>query len=61
MAHEMGLHVVAEGIENREVWDALKALGCDEAQGYYVGAPMPMMQFPLWLHESAWRYERMTT
>jgi EAL domain-containing protein (putative c-di-GMP-specific phosphodiesterase class I) len=45
MAHGMGHLVVAEGIENQEVLDRLKALGCDIAQGYYLGRPMPASQF----------------
>lgn len=56
LAHDMGLQVVAEGIENRQVWDALAVLGCDEAQGYYVSAPMPMGELPVWLEQSPWRY-----
>jgi diguanylate cyclase (GGDEF)-like protein len=41
LAHNLGLRVVAEGVEDRETWDALSALGCDEAQGYLMGRPMP--------------------
>lgn len=42
MAHELGLKVVAEGVEDRRAVDALIALGCDYAQGYFVGKAMPV-------------------
>jgi len=39
MAHAMGLSVVAEGVETSAQVDALRALGCDQAQGYYYARP----------------------
>ena len=36
LAHNMGLKVVAEGVENQEILDALSELGCDVAQGYLI-------------------------
>jgi EAL domain-containing protein (putative c-di-GMP-specific phosphodiesterase class I) len=48
LAHNLGLTVVAEGVENAQVWDALRALECDEAQGYHMGRPMPANEFPAW-------------
>jgi diguanylate cyclase (GGDEF)-like protein len=41
LGHNLGLRVVAEGVETRQAWEALAALGCDLAQGYYLGRPMP--------------------
>ncbi len=40
LAHDLGLDVVAEGVENTELWDALAELDCDVAQGYGIAAPM---------------------
>jgi EAL domain-containing protein (putative c-di-GMP-specific phosphodiesterase class I)/CheY-like chemotaxis protein len=45
MAHKLGVKSVAEGAETREDLDALRSLGCDTAQGYFVGAPMEMKAF----------------
>lgn len=40
LAHELGLKVVAEGIEEAECLDFLKSIDCDFAQGYFIGKPM---------------------
>ncbi len=40
MAENFGINIVAEGIETQEQLDTLKQLGCKEAQGYFLGAPM---------------------
>ncbi len=45
MAHALGLRVVAEGVETAEDAAILRELGCDEAQGYYFGKPVPAAQF----------------
>ena len=39
LAHNLGLKVVAEGVENKQVLELLGGLGCDEAQGYYISRP----------------------
>jgi diguanylate cyclase (GGDEF)-like protein len=41
LAHALGLRVVAEGVETRATWERLVALGCDEAQGFWLGRPGP--------------------
>ena len=45
LAHELNLSVVGEGVEDAECLEALAALGCDTAQGYYIGKPMPAADF----------------
>jgi EAL domain-containing protein (putative c-di-GMP-specific phosphodiesterase class I) len=40
IAHGLGLRVVAEGVETRAVWDRLRELGCDWAQGFYISRPV---------------------
>ncbi|WP_192903568.1 putative bifunctional diguanylate cyclase/phosphodiesterase [Achromobacter aloeverae] len=45
MAHNLGLSAIAEGVERAEQADALRAMGCDEAQGYYYGRPQPAQVF----------------
>jgi EAL domain-containing protein (putative c-di-GMP-specific phosphodiesterase class I) len=42
LAHDLGLAVVAEGVETRGCWEWLARHGCDEAQGYLMGRPMPL-------------------
>jgi EAL domain-containing protein (putative c-di-GMP-specific phosphodiesterase class I) len=41
MAKTLGIPVTAEGVENMEHLDFLRATGCDEVQGYFIGRPMP--------------------
>jgi diguanylate cyclase (GGDEF)-like protein len=41
LAHNLGLKVVAEGVEERSTLDLLEAVGCDLAQGYHIGRPTP--------------------
>ena len=40
LGHELGMTVVAEGVEDKMTWDLLHELGCDIAQGYYMARPM---------------------
>lgn len=48
MAHQLGMKVVAEGVEDQADWDFLRALGCDVAQGYFITRPMLGHEIPLW-------------
>jgi diguanylate cyclase len=41
LGHNLGLKVVAEGVETREAQEMLTAFGCDEAQGFYYSRPLP--------------------
>ena len=54
LGHNLGMKVIAEGVENQVVWDKLKALGCDSAQGYYMGRPVAADKFTDWLRQSRW-------
>jgi diguanylate cyclase (GGDEF)-like protein len=56
LAHNLGIMVVAEGVESHEVWDMLRELRCDQAQGYHMGRPMPVTEFPKW--SSGWHAGR---
>jgi diguanylate cyclase (GGDEF)-like protein/PAS domain S-box-containing protein len=49
LGHSLGLSVVAEGVETRSVMERLAPFGCDVAQGYYLGRPMPPDEFEIWL------------
>ena len=49
LGRNLGLDVVAEGVENAEVWERLRALGCTAAQGYYLSRPLPAADLSAWL------------
>ncbi|NLE10618.1 MAG: EAL domain-containing protein [Actinobacteria bacterium] len=51
LAHTLGLHVTAEGIENSEQWRLLQEIGCDCGQGYYVGNPMEPAELAQYLED----------
>ncbi len=48
LGRNLGLEVVAEGVENDEIMSRLKALGCDFAQGYHLSRPIPADQLSAW-------------
>lgn len=49
LGHSLGKKVVAEGVENEAVLQALAELGCDIAQGYYISRPVPFEALAQWL------------
>jgi diguanylate cyclase len=53
LGHNLGLKVVAEGIENVGVWNILKNMGCDYGQGYFMSKPMPATHFQAWTNQWA--------
>ena len=53
LAHNLKLHVIAEGVEDDATFDALGNLGCDAAQGFSIGRPMPVSEFGAWLDRRA--------
>jgi len=49
LAHNMGLKVVAEGVETREILDLLEILACDQAQGFGIARPLTPAQLEEWM------------
>ncbi|MEA2363693.1 MAG: hypothetical protein QOD71_2838 [Thermoleophilaceae bacterium] len=49
LGHDLGMKVVAEGVEDAETYRALRAFGCDEAQGFLIGRPMPEADLERWM------------
>jgi EAL domain-containing protein (putative c-di-GMP-specific phosphodiesterase class I) len=45
LAHNLGLRVVAEGVESANVLEQLQTLGCDQVQGYYISRPLSVDNF----------------
>jgi len=54
LGHNMGLRVIAEGVEDAEAWRMLRDFGCDMAQGFYVSRPLPAADFLSWMSDSPW-------
>jgi EAL domain-containing protein (putative c-di-GMP-specific phosphodiesterase class I) len=55
LGHNLGLRVIAEGVETQKHVDVLKSMGCERLQGYYFSKPKPAKEMDLWLrnyHES---------
>ena len=51
LGKNLGLQVVAEGVETEEVWNTLNELGCTIAQGYYLSRPVPPDELRTWLQD----------
>ena len=52
LAHSIGLRVVAEGVENVEVWNLLRRLGCDLAQGFLISRPLPAQEIMAFVNQA---------
>ena len=50
LAHSLNLRMVAEGVETGVVYDELRRLGCDQAQGYFMSKPVPAVELDHWLN-----------
>jgi diguanylate cyclase (GGDEF)-like protein len=50
LAHGLGMHVVAEGVEDEQTQQRLAGLGCDIAQGFHLSRPLPTAEATLWLY-----------
>src|SRR6202451_1090916 len=53
LAHQLGVKVVAEGVESAAIYSELRALGCDIGQGFYLGRPMSAAAFTEWIRDPA--------
>ena len=49
LGHNLGLNVVAEGVEDEAAWTMLRALSCDVVQGYHLSRPLPPSELAAWL------------
>jgi EAL domain-containing protein (putative c-di-GMP-specific phosphodiesterase class I) len=59
LGHGLGLEVTAEGVENEAQFEALRAIGCDVAQGYFVCEPLEPETLAKWCDRWAERWEKM--
>lgn len=57
LAHNLGLAVVAEGVENASILRHLESLGCDIAQGYHFGKAMPASELEKKIIANRWLEE----
>ena len=57
LGRQLGMEVVAEGVEDRDDWDFLRSSGCDLVQGYFIARPMPASELSDWIDvwEERWR------
>lgn len=59
MARQLGMTVVAEGVEARDDWRYLHTIGCDRAQGWFIARPMVAGALPAWIAD--WKKRRVDT
>jgi len=55
LAHSLGLKVIAEGVEEAAILQALAGMGCDKAQGYHIARPLPVDRLADWLQAADWQ------
>ncbi len=53
LGHDLGLKIIAEGVEDADTLQRLALLGCDLAQGYHLSRPLASADFERWLHDAA--------
>lgn len=58
LARNMGLYVVAEGVEDQDTLDTLTKLKCDICQGYHISRPLPSEELEAWLSTSSWGFRK---
>lgn len=49
LAKQLGMEVVAEGVEDQADWDFVQSRNCDISQGYFIAKPMPAADLPAWI------------
>lgn len=54
LGHNLGLLVIAEGVEDESTWNLLKDLGCDAAQGYFMSKPLAAHALEVWMDNTPW-------
>ncbi len=54
LAHNLGLTVIAEGVENESTLTMLRGMGCNSAQGFFISRPLPIDEFNNYLKNAAW-------
>ncbi|MDP7344997.1 MAG: EAL domain-containing protein, partial [Alphaproteobacteria bacterium] len=54
LAHNLGMKVVAEGVESGEIYELLESMDCYCAQGYYISRPVGEEEFTSWLDDPVW-------
>ncbi len=57
LSHNLGLTVVAEGVEDEATWNKIADLGCDVVQGYYICKPLPPKELSAWMLTTPWNAE----
>jgi EAL domain-containing protein (putative c-di-GMP-specific phosphodiesterase class I) len=60
LARNLGLRVVAEGVEDEESWRALERMGCEVAQGFYLSRPVPPAEFDVWIEQWDGKLDQLT-
>jgi diguanylate cyclase (GGDEF)-like protein len=57
LGHNLGLKVVAEGVEDADGWQMLQNLGCDDAQGFFMAPPLSPSDLQRWMKENDGAFE----
>jgi EAL domain-containing protein (putative c-di-GMP-specific phosphodiesterase class I) len=52
LAHDLGVSIVGEGVEDEQTLERLSQLGCDHAQGFHIAVPMPPVEFANWIEDN---------
>jgi EAL domain-containing protein (putative c-di-GMP-specific phosphodiesterase class I) len=61
LSHNLGLSVIAEGVEDAATLSLLAGMGCDRAQGYYISRPVPAGKLEEWWRSGVWRQQLAAT